>query len=374
MTLIADPEEWQPRLVGFAAAGPQHFAVALRQPGFDDTFSVILEYDGRFDQPWTRVEADGAVLALAYGTVSGTADPVAFALTEDGEVFTLIPGQVSSDKIVGAGLNTTDADGRGAVYDIAHFGASTFVVGAGRQLYERPDGAGWITHSADNTPQPGYLPEDFGHLAVMPNGNLLISTHQRPGTPVKKSLVDDPRFSADMPPADLMALMEAVRKEEQGGQAPLTRLLHGPAGDLTRLEVASDALIRGLHVEPDNTIWVFGVDGLILSGTVADGLSRRDFHGDTQTLIAAARFGEDMIFASDYGLHRFNGHMLSPVKPKLDPTVNDATPTPLALQSFGKTMLYADYKHGVLSWDGNTWVAFDIPTALTRRAFTGLQD
>ncbi len=80
-----------------------------------------------------------------------------------------------------------------------------------------------------------------------------------------------------------------------------------------------------------------------------------------------------MVIASDYALHWFDGHMLSPLKPTIDPTINKSIPTPLKVQAVDDTLYYFDSKHGVYTFNGRDWTAIDVPRELLQREFRGLK-
>jgi len=162
-------------------------------------------------------------------------------------------------------------------------------------------------------------------------------------------------------------------KERRSAAQPITSLYLTDGNNFSQLEMMSSLRPRSIHQDPMGHIWVVGVDGLILRGRPDDGFERVDFHGDTETLIAATWFQDELIVASGYMLHRFDGHRLTPLKPKLnDPFRNRNTPTPLALQTVGDVMFYFDYKHGVCRWDGETWDWIEFPPGLLDREFRGL--
>ena len=79
-----------------------------------------------------------------------------------------------------------------------------------------------------------------------------------------------------------------------------------------------------------------------------------------------------MVIASDYALHWFDGHLLSPLKPKIDPFINRNVPTPLKVQAVDDVLFYFDYKHGVHRYDGENWEEIVIPPELLEREFKGL--
>jgi hypothetical protein len=80
-----------------------------------------------------------------------------------------------------------------------------------------------------------------------------------------------------------------------------------------------------------------------------------------------------MVIASDYALHWFDGHLLSPLKPILDPSINRNIPTPLKVQAVDDVLYLFDYKHGIHIFDGVKWAEIEIPPELLEREFKGLK-
>ncbi|WP_274354344.1 hypothetical protein [Roseinatronobacter alkalisoli] len=329
---------------------------------------AILSYDGRFPQPWKRVDVDREIIAIHH--IEGP-EPVPVALTNEGDVYTLTEAGTDWSKIPGAGLLSEDATGLGLLNDLALHGDIQFVAGNARQLYRRIGLGAWETLSTDATAPDGYRPEDFMRLLALADGSLLIVSDQQPRAP-NYDFLDDPRYSADMSVEEIGALMDRQNAEAAGGP-PIKRLCHYTDANFRQIELPQEAHILDMFLDPAGQVWLFGYDGLLMRGTPEDGFQRLGFHGDMQTLLSATMFRNEMIFASDYTLHRFDGHRLTSLKPKLnDPFLNRNTPTPLRIQTVGDVMFYFDYKHGVCRWDGKTWDWIDIPPALLERDFKGL--
>lgn len=81
-----------------------------------------------------------------------------------------------------------------------------------------------------------------------------------------------------------------------------------------------------------------------------------------------------MVIASDYALHWFDGHMLSSLKPSLDPTINKNVPNPVKVQAVDDILFYFDSKHGVQRFDGHEWTPIEIPAELFERDFKGIRE
>ena len=366
--LLMKADGWEPRIQAADATAYDRFTIAIGELDLGEQFMAILSFDGRFPQPWKRVDVDREIIAVHH--FEGP-EPVPVALSNEGDVYTLTDAGTDWSKIPGAGLLSEDATGLGLLNDLALHGDIQFVAGFGRQLYRRIGLGAWEELSADTTRPDGYQGENFTRLLSLADGSLLIVSDQQPRAP-NYDFLDDPRYSADMSVEEIGALMDRQNFEAAGGP-PIKRLYHYTTAGFRQIELPPEAHILDMFVDPAGQVWLSGYGGLMMRGTPEDGFQRLGFHGDTQTLLSATEFGNEMIFASDYALHRFDGHRLTPLKPKLnDPFRNRNTPTPLALQTVGDVMFYFDYKHGVCRWDGETWDWIEFPPGLLDREFKGL--
>ena len=367
-------DDWSPRFRRAAALDADRFTVAVGELEYDDPFTAILSYDERARQLWARVDVAREIEALAYVELGEPRGPVPIALSNEGDVYALLEGRNDRSQIAGAGIYGEEADGRGAVYGLLASGGDQYVLGRSKQFYHRAGLGEWHTLSLGTGRPAGYEQEDFGHAALRRHGSLVISSHQRPRR--GGDFTNDPRYRDDMPDEELDALiLEYVSPPKD--TAPITRLYHLVGETLSAIDVPSDIFIRDVYVDPTGHVWIVGVDGLIMRGTPETGFERLDFHGDTETLHSATWFRDELILAWGYGLYRFDGHRVVPLKPKLnDPSINQNTPTPMKLQTVGEgdgaVMFYFDYKHGVCRWDGESWDWIEIPPELLEREFSGL--
>ena len=362
---------WSPNVRTGAAWSPERFVIALGRLEYDDPFTAIVSYDGTARQPWRRVDVRREIHAVGYLEPQEEGlPPTEVALSNEGDVYLIDDGGVERSKIPGAGVASEDAAGFGGVYTLLTRGNSQIVLGRGRQMYAREGRGEWRTLSADASAPTGYRAEDFGEAAFLRDRSVLIATAQVPAGP-QGGFAQDPRYRPNMETQEVVALMRA-RREEAAGGSHITRLYHYHDGNFNRLDISENTHIRGIYIDPLDRAWVLGTDGLILHSIPEQGFKQVGFHGDTVTLLSAAWFQNELILASDHALHRFDGHHLTPLKPKLDPTVNGGVPTPNRLQVVDGILFLFDYKHGVCRWDGTTWDWVDIPSQLREREFLGL--
>lgn len=366
---------WKPSIHAADALDRDRFTIAIGELEYDDPFMAILSFDGRFPQPWQRTDVQREIADIKYAQFN-YAEPFPIALSNEADIYTLRPTGTDVTKIPSAGLLSEDADGRGNVYTLVVDGTVQHVLGRSRQLYRRDALAAWETLSVDPSRPAGYEQEDFGWCVALMDGSLVLESGQRPYTrPDPETLTTE--FWENMSEEDFNKHMDREMAAVRSAAPHITRLYHYTEGNFIRLDVPEDIKIHDIYLDPDNKVWLTGLDGLIMRGTPETGFERLDFHGDTELIHSITRFKGEMICAWGYGLYRFDGHRVIPLKPKLnDPFRNQNTPTPMKLQTVGTgddaVMFYFDYKHGVCRWDGETWDWIDIPPELLKREFKGL--
>ncbi|WP_244480934.1 hypothetical protein [Methylobacterium sp. Leaf102] len=145
---------------------------------------------------------------------------------------------------------------------------------------------------------------------------------------------------------------------------------NGEAWTEIPLPGSSPYVIKDIFIETPDRVWMVGSRGTILVGNARSGFSNVGFAGDTETLLSIIRFKDKYIVASDYALHIFDGHHLTPLKPRL--RRRGGAPTPLRVQAVHDVLFYFDYKLGVHRFDGNRWEEIPIPPELLARDFRGL--
>lgn len=356
---------WKPRLQVGRALSKDRFSFVLGELGYDDPFSAILSYDGNFPQPWSRIDVQREIVDMLYSNEKN----VLLALSNEGDVYTILDGQVEWSKIPGAGMLSDDSKGYGATHTLLQRGETTFVFGAGRQIYSRTGDAAWEVISADNSASYGYQPDSFGDGILLANGEMLIEAARLPSLNRGGGLLEHPDYRPDLTPERLVDLMDEINAASSGG--PRKQFVYKFDGQsLDQIDLPENIVIRDLYQDPYANIWIVGVDGLIMRGDFDLGFTRLDFHGDHETLISAVWFLNALIVASDYGLHSFDGHIMTRIKPVLnDPFINRNTPVPSSLQVVDGIMFYFDYKHGVCRWNGDAWDWIEIPEELLEREF-----
>jgi hypothetical protein len=355
------------RLNAALATAPDRFCVSFDEGDPDDPFSIVLTYDGRLPQPWGRTDIRRLIRSIAVYP----ADPETFVvMSDEGDVYFLLPDRTVHEKIPGSGIYSRDATGRGPMHDLLPLGETLAAFGNGSQAYVRV-GAGswqWLTPGGVEV-EPGYLGYDCLKAAVLGNGILCLGNSRAETVHMTEEMgrqVEEAGRQGNMDEVNrIFDLVGAMQRPDMFS----VRLFQ--AGQWSHVPMPLDVSLRGIFVERPDLVWLVGLQGAIFKGNAEDGFQEVGFRGDTEDLYAITRFGKDMVLASGYSLHRFDGHVLWPLKPRLDAAINGGVPTPLKLQTVGDVMFYFDYKHGVCRWDCETWHWIDFPPGLLDREFKG---
>lgn len=361
--------EWAATLQAGVALDADNFTICLGELEYDDPFTAIISYDGQYPQPWSRTDVRREIVDVAYMDIGGSEGIVPIALSNEGDVYVVKEDRAERSKILGAGVLSDDAEGFGAVHTLIVDGVRQYVVGNSRQLYQR-DGLGdWQRISADTSHAAGYEAEHFGK-AIAVHGGLLIEAFQRPVSDTTPADLDPKRWE-NMTAEQFMAMMDE-EEAERSTRSRQQRLYTYRDGSFTERQVPQEIVINGLHRDDDGSIWLLGVNGLMMKSRSDGSFETFGFHGDTETLFSAARRGSTLYMAADTGLRRFDGHRLDIVKPVLNsPSINQNVPVPLKIQAFGDTLVYFDRRHGVARWNGERWAWVEMPPELLERDFEG---
>lgn len=357
------------------------FCVVFSGKDYEDMHSYILVYEGRMEQPWSRSDVPRKIDGLV-GRMGKDGRPVIYALSDEGDVYTLPMGQNSTHrKIQGAGVYSDDATDLGYVNSIALIGDALFVTGYHSQLYRLTDiDIDWF--HKEKLPQ---APETydylvFGDLNGISETSLYMTVTYSP-TSTKRQLTEEEEERA----AELFELGKtdealAIHHAAEGQTRVLEGRLYHWNGQEWRTvakprsgkHYPEPETLSDIFVESKDKIWAVGGNGVILFGNAEHGFQDISFKGNDENLRSITKFKDRMVIASDYALHWFDGHLLSPLKPVLDPSINRNIPNPLKVQAVDGVLYYFDTKHGVHTFDGERWTEIEIPPELLEREFKGL--
>ncbi len=348
------------RLYAAAILGRDNFCIAVvDSTDPDDPYSFILSHDGTLTQPWGRVDVSRVVNSI---TVHGHNY---VALSNEGDVYTLLADQILTDKIAGAGTFSPDAKGLGSTLAIADIGGLLHVVGNSGQIYRR-DAAGTWTSLAG--PGLGVTPAYSSlTLRVVAGTNSELIYVAGSATPASRTLTQ----------ADRDEMVEAGKHGDTARIVEILNSTNPPGMDMT---IEGRAFFRdasGWHeiarpnrhslddilVEGPDKVWITGFYGTILQGSAAAGFRAIGFQGDTETILSFTRFGDRYACAADHSLHWFNGHNLSPLRP----TSTKGGISPLKVAAVDDMLFFFDYRQGVHRFDGKDWTEIAIPPALLSR-------
>lgn len=371
------------RLENALALNNNTFCVVFSGTDNDDTYSYILIYEGKFKQPWWRVDVPRKIAGLT-GKLNSEDRPVIYAVSDEGDVYIVSPGRPSHHtEIDGAGVYSENATGLGYINAAALVGDVVLVTGYRYQLYsiigEKTE---WFKRDKLPSAPKGFEYLAFGSIGGASLEDLYMTILYLPENSAR-SLTDDEKEKR----SELIKqgrYEEALDLEESAKQGP-TRVNEGRLHhwDGTQWRVVATPRSGKFYPEPsvlsdvliDNPdrVWAVGNNGVILVGNARDGFQDISFKGNDENLRSITKFRDRMVIASDYALHWFDGHMLSPLKPTIDPTINKSIPTPLKVQAVDDTLYYFDSKHGVYTFNGRDWTAIDVPRELLQREFRGLK-
>jgi hypothetical protein len=284
-------------------------------------------------------------------------------------------------KIEGAGVYSDDATNLRYVNSIAAVGDALFVGGYYSQLYRVTDQSiDWFRQ--ETLPQ---APDTFDYLVFgdidgSSEKDLYMAVTLSPTSTSREMSEEDQEAMGRLYLEGRNEEAAAIRRAHEG----VTRVLEGRLfhwnGEEWRMvakprsgkHYAEPATLSDVFLEGEGKVWAVGNNGVILFGNAQHGFRDVSFKGDDKNLRSITKFKNRMVIASDYALHWFDGHLLTPLKPSIDPSINKNVLTPLKVQSVGDILYYFDYKHGVSTIDGEKWTQIDIPEKLLDRDFVGL--
>ncbi|PDT80130.1 hypothetical protein [Sinorhizobium sp. BJ1] len=358
------------------------FCVVFSGKDYEDMYSYILVYEGQLEQPWSRSDVPRKIDGLT-GKIGADGRPVIYALSDEGDVYTLPMGQDSSHrKIEGAGVYSDDATRLGYVNSVALIGDALFVTGYHSQLYRLTEvGTDWFhKHKLPQAPETyDYL--IFGDLSGTSQTDLYMNVTYSPTSTSRELTEEEEEEEMDrlyLAGRDDEAY--AIREATEGSSRVYESRLYHWNGQEWRIVAKprpgrhhpEPATLADIFIEAKDKVWAVGHNGVILQGNAEQGFQDVSFKGNSEGLISITKFKDRMVIASDYGLHCFDGHLLSPLKPVLDPSINRNIPNPIKIQAVDDVLYYFDSKHGVHSFDGNRWTEIEVPSELLEREFKGL--
>ena len=364
---------WKPRINCAAAASRDEFCIALTELEYDDPFSAIISYDGRLQQPWGRTDVQREINSVCVTADHHSGKPAQYAaLSNEGDVY-FLGTKTTREKIPGAGIQSPDAKGLGATFDIAMVNGNLWVTGANRQLYERQGANDWARIPLTSPSVPDSADGDTVDLsAILELGQgeaLILGISRSAGRPSAVDTDENLRTSDNWDD-----WLSAIESDSKKVPEPAGVLFHHKESKWLDVEIPNTKIPTDIYKSSTNDIWIVGYEGSILRGSLTTGFSEIAFHGDRdKNLLSITEFSDRMVIASDYALHWFDGHLLTPLKPKIDQFVNRNVPTPLKVQAVGDLLFYFDYKHGVHRFDGENWEQIVIPPELLERDFKGLR-
>ncbi len=364
------------RMTAAVALSEKKFCAVFSEAEYDDLYSIVLVFEGEFEQPWTRFDIPRIVDSVT-GWIGVDGRPVLVAKSDEGDIYDLSAGtSPEHSKIAGSGVYSEDAEGLGYTNRIAAVDGTLFVTGHNSQLYRR-NGREWVWFDREKLPKPTSEFDHlvFGAIAGPSVDDLYMTVTCMPKPSGRKLTEEEEERAAELfdlgKPDEALAIHHAAEGETRVMEG---RLYHRVEDGWRVVATPRDgkhyeqpARLTDIFVQAPDNIWAVGDNGVILNGNATSGFRDVSFKGGDADLRSVTKFADRLVLASDYALHWFDGHIMSPLKPKLDPAINKDVPTPLKVQSVGNTLYYFDSKHGIQTFDGTDWSPIEVPQKLLER-------
>ena len=323
---------WDPRILAAEAITAEHFVVALGELAYDDPFTAVIEYDAAFPQPWSRTDIAREIKAITQAVPRAPGRYV--VVSDEGDVY-FIGDDTMREKIVGAGVASPDATGLGGVLALARLDERLVAAGQGAQVYQRIGSGRWDRVIVAGAADAGYKPDAFTAIKAASDHDIYILGFAAPEVKTldpdqEQKLLEAGDWDDIFAAHDLTA--DAGHKVDQG------RVFHFDGAAWRQLDLPGPDVIKDAFIETPDKVWLVGTGGTVLVGNARAGFRRIDLAGFDATFLSMTKLNDTYVLASDYALHTFDGHQLTPLKPRL----RTSPPNPLRVQAIGGAMFYFD--------------------------------
>ncbi len=358
---------WNPTIVAARAFSANQFAVAYGELEYDNPFTAILDYDEGFTQPWARIDVAREIQAITPVCIGLVSQARFIALSNEGDVY-FIADKTFQEKIIGAGVGSPDATGAGAVLSLVCAGATLYAVGQEEQVFKRTGDAHWDLMSMTTKQNARFRRVTFTNVVAASADDIYLLGYAAPKTAQLDPATEKKLLEAGDWDAWNKANAELAANSGLAGLVDVGHLTHFDGANWHDVDLSGSDVIKDAFIETPDKVWLVGTGGTLLVGNARTGFRRVDLAGFSATFLSITKLNDIYVLASDYALHTFDGHRLTPLKPRL----RKAPPNPFRVQAIGDMMFYFDYKQGVHRYDGTTWTRILIPLDLLKRTFTGL--
>jgi hypothetical protein len=252
-----------PLLHAACVAADDRFAIAYGQFEYDDPFFIIIDYDQRAAQPWTRrdVRREMSTIISLEGRYSQSKYA---ALSREGDVY-FIADTTSNERILGAGLASPDSKRMAEVFDLTLIGNSLWAVGGRGQIYSKSQ-AGWNEVGIADLEALDLGAADFGRIAGIREDDIYVSYT----LPADEAVVPDDEREKLQKDNSWAAWREAYKRADARRiRKSATRgLLHWTGHKLDDLPLPLSPLrtIDALFANIDGYVYVAGDEGVVAYG------------------------------------------------------------------------------------------------------------
>lgn len=293
------------------------------------------------------------IVSLAYAE-SAPGETTPLALSNEGDVY-LLDDIVRRAKVrgVGVGVESPDADGRGAATLLAASGATVLASDAAGGLHV----GRWDALAPRATPAEGSTLMGMGGVG---DGTFVLVT-QSDGAP--EALPDFDFSTPETAAASRRACSRASLAAARTGQ-----VWHLHDGRFGPVEAPNLVHARGIAVGSFSRVAVAGVSGLLAEGSI-EGVARIPSLRSELTFLSALHHEVTILAASDAAFRRWDRATLTTISPPLSRFLARAGSAPLAILHAGTKALAVDQRQGMFLLDGTAWTRIDVPVVLTAKQF-----
>ncbi len=290
------------------------------------TWSPELAKIEKFDSPWIYKSENWLIPSVTGFFPKDTEDWWYCALSEEGDVL-YTGGGYSTEKIIGAGVNSEDSVGWGYLSDIQQIGDNLYACGYSGQVYKRTPEKKWI-HIDDGLLQKPEIPMD-----------------ETIGLSVINGPSEDAIYAAGYLHTDWLP--------------PKAFFFNGKFWSEIKLPEVAERIVN-MYIESDNRIWMCGANGTLLCGNAKDGFKSLSTVNDNQLFTSITKFENKVYLSSNLGLFIYDPNNIEEgikkVKTNLTPDIQDSN-----IVDCCKKILWSIGAKDIARFDGNKWERIQHP-------------
>lgn len=368
---------WEPSLYAAAQIDGHRFALLIGGPRYDDPYTIILTYDSRLDQPWSRFDVRREIQALLVAQ-EFRSDVDYLALSRSGDLYA-IGKDLAWSTIPGT---PTDDPNSEIILSGFALNGSEYVVGGDEGFLKAGRDRSWRDVAPPVDDSYPYASATWRVVGKDHQSNLYVAAYRK-ADPRHFNFYPGhhPEYQDGMSEDEIFAKMKMLRAEQRSYPQRLSLFVGGPErwkeiklpDRISHTDVFDASYIARVVPQSSDVVQIMGSHGLILTGSSEHGFREissivdREYH-----LREATIFADQLVVSTGDQLFRFDGHRLRPLEPKLKVNKPPYYPQAAALHARGDKLFLFDFTGVIRIFDGSVWATMEIPPELLARPFQGL--